>query len=91
MIGIWQRFGEGEPPRDGEGLVYIRDGGSVIDALEGHGSEVVFAVYRYGSLHGQGGSIYSPPYGAMWTSLPHPTETREARQSPVMLRHVIPI
>lgn len=71
MIGFWQKFGQGEPPQDGEGLVYIRHSGDIIDVLEGRGAEVVFAVHRYGSLYDGNGNIYGVPYGCWWTSLPH--------------------
>lgn len=73
MIGMWQRFGQGEPPRDGEALVFIRTyNGDIIDALEGRTAEAVIAIYRFGSLHEQTGSIYSVPHGLLWTSLPPP-------------------
>jgi hypothetical protein len=73
MIGLWQRFGQGEPPRDGEALVYIRAyGGDIIDALEGRTNEAVIAIHRHGSLHELSGSSYSIPHGLLWTSLPPP-------------------
>ena len=73
MIGLWQRFGQGEPPRDGETLVYIRAyAGDIIDALEGRTTEAVIAIHRFGSLHEQSGSVYSIPSGLPWTSLPPP-------------------
>lgn len=74
MIGKWQQFGSGQPPEDGEGLVYIEQYGDIIDLLEGRGRRVVFAVYRNGILHEQSGSSYSPTYGTWWTSLPYPHE-----------------
>ena len=74
MIGIWQKFGQGEPPHDGEALVYIRAyGGDIIDALEGRTTEAVVAIHRYGTLHEQSGSSYGVPYGLLWTSLPPPS------------------
>lgn len=73
MIGRWQRFGEGEPPQDGEALVYIRTyGGDIIDALEGRTTEAVIAIHRYGMLQEQSGASYSVPHGLLWTSLPAP-------------------
>lgn len=71
MIGVWQRFGEGAPPADGEALVYIRAyAGDIVDALEGRTTEAVIAVHRYGVLHEQTGSSYAVPYGHLWTSIP---------------------
>jgi hypothetical protein len=73
MIGVWQRFGEGQPPADGEALVYIRAfGGDIIDALEGRTTEAVIAIHRYGNLHEQSGSSYGITPGLLWTSLPPP-------------------
>lgn len=74
MIGRWQRFGEGEPPQDGEALVYIRAyGGDIIDALEGRTTEAVIAIHRHGMLQEQSGSSYCVPHGLLWTSLPPPS------------------
>ena len=73
MIGTWLRFGEGEPPYDGEALVYIRAyGGDIIDALEGRTTEAVIAIHRCGWLHEQNGNSYSVPNGLLWTSIPPP-------------------
>ena len=73
MIGRWKRFGEGEPPKDGEALVYIRAyGGGIIDVLERGTTEAVIAIHRYGTLHEQNGSSYGIPHGLLWASLPPP-------------------
>lgn len=71
MIGQWQRFGQGQPPTDGEALVFIRQYDvSVLDAMLGDpGSQVVFAIYHGGMLHLPGGVQY-PKHGEWWTSLP---------------------
>lgn len=74
MLGVWQRFGEGQPPADGEALVYIRAyGGDISDALEVRTTEAVIAIHRWGVLHEQSGSSYGVPHGLLWTSLPPPS------------------
>lgn len=74
MIGRWLKFGEGEPPADGEALVFVRYG-APSDALfePGHGAEAVLAIHRNGVLQEQSGSSYAVPFGWYWTSLPAPS------------------
>lgn len=74
MIGAWQIFGEGEPPADGEALVFIRQiGVDIIDAMEGaSGAEAVVAVHRVGTLYERNGSTGGIPLGCWWTSIPPP-------------------
>ena len=73
MIGVWQRFGQGQPPQDGGALVYLRPyGGDILDVLEGRHGEAIACVHRYGMLHEFSGSSYGIPVGMLWTSLPPP-------------------
>lgn len=73
MIGRWQKFGEGEPPRDGEPLVWLRFNQDVLSLLEGNVGSAEFAVHRHGLLHGQHGDVIGLPFGCLWTSLPGPS------------------
>lgn len=70
MIGVWQKFGEGEPPYEGEPLVYVTFQHTSYSI--GPEGRVVAAIYRYGVLTDQDGSSGGIPYGAFWTSLPPP-------------------
>ena len=72
MIGVWQRFGQGQPPRDGEAVVYLEfPGASAADIIEHRsGGRVVVAIHRWGMLIDQNGNGGPPPYGSLWTSLP---------------------
>lgn len=71
MIGTWQRFGEGESPRDGEGVVFIR-AAVLPEALwePEYGAEAVVAVHRGGLLFTHAGGHMPIPFGWYWTSLP---------------------
>lgn len=73
MIGRWQRFGEGEPPREGEALVWLRFHQDVRSLIEGRVGEAEVAVHRYGMLHCQHGEVIGLPFGCLWTSLPGPS------------------
>lgn len=72
MIGTWLKFGEGQPPEDGEALVFARFSSALSPVLGGASGELVPAIYRNGMLYQQDGNIVAPPYGQPWTSLPHP-------------------
>lgn len=86
MIGTWQRFGEGEPPADGEALVVIRYGAPA-DTLfaTGYGTEAVPVIHRGGTLFEQYGASYPIPYGWWWTSLPSPRRREEVGVFPLRI------
>ena len=73
MIGVWTRFGEGEPPQDGEVIVFITLGEPSIDMLYARPHEARLAIYRGGMVTDQDrGTSYLTP-GTWWTSLPPPS------------------
>ena len=71
MLGLWQRFGEGEPPQDGEALVFVQFANEVESIFTGPRPEAEVAIHRHGALHLQHGGTIGIPYGCWWTSLPH--------------------
>lgn len=73
MIGAWQRFVEGQPPADGEALVYVRYGDPDIENFGRVLPEAEMAIHRGGTLYDQRGGVQPIPYGCWWTSLPHPS------------------
>jgi hypothetical protein len=73
MIGAWSKFGTGALPDDGEAIVVIDLFSTAESLIEGVKGKASPAVYKYGSLYTQDGASMPTPYGAEWTSLPHPS------------------